>query len=304
MKGPRRPGLHERSVHADPRFEEMVEAVVRLALREDVGPGDATTLTVVPPEATATAELLAKQGGVFSGLRAGLAVIDQVDETVRVKRIKRDGDGFAAGDILLLLEGRARSLLTIERVFVNFLQRLSGVATLTRSFVQALEGTDVAIVDTRKTTPGLRVLQKEAVVHGGGANHRMGLYDAYMIKDNHIVAAGGIREAVARARRGPDLFLIVETRTLDEAREVAELEVDQILLDNMDPAAIAEAVAVVRSVERERDLHRAWIEVSGGITLENARAKAVPGVDVISIGALTHSAPSIDLSLDFRLSGT
>lgn len=324
MKGPRRPGLHERggpsasrpaleqaawgsaaaaSAQPLPEVDEGLAALVRLALSEDVGPGDATTLAVVPPETGATAELLAKEPGVLSGLRAAYAVIDAIDPSVRVHPTHTDGGSFTAGEILLALEGRARSLLTIERTLVNFLQRLSGVATLTRRYVDAVRGLDVFVVDTRKTTPGFRRLEKEAVVHGGGANHRLGLYDAYMIKDNHIVAAGGIGPAVAAARRGPDLFLVVEARTAEEVREVAALEVDQILLDNMEPDELRAAVAAIRAIEAERDLHRAWIEVSGGITLETIRAKAVPGVDFLSVGALTHSAPALDLSLDFRLGG-
>lgn len=301
MKGPRRPGLHQSPAHEGHKSDEMVASLVRLAIWEDIGPGDATSLTVVPEDAHATAELLAKEGGVLSGLRAAMAAIDAVDPSVRVRLIKEDGDVFAAGEFLLLMEGNARSLLTVERVLVNFLQRLSGVATMARRFVQKVEGTGVAVVDTRKTTPGFRFLQKEAVVHGGGANHRMGLYDAYMIKDNHIIAAGGITAAVDRARSGPDLFMIVEVRTPEEVREAAALEVDQLLLDNMSPEEIRSSIDVIRKIEAERDLHRAWIEVSGGITLDTIRSKAVPGVDIISIGALTHSAPSVDLSLDFRL---
>ena len=301
MKGPRRPGIHERPVHEGPKSDEMVASLVKLAIWEDIGPGDATSLTVIPEETLAVAELLAKESGVLSGVRAVRAAIEAVDPEIRVRLIKSDGDAFGAGEILLLLDGKARSLLTVERVVVNFLQRLSGIATMTRRFVQQVQGLGVTVVDTRKTTPGFRFLQKEAVLHGGGRNHRIGLYDAYMIKDNHIIVADGVTAAVEAARRGPDLFLVVEVRTPEEVREIAGLEVDQILLDNMSPEEIAESVATIRRIEGERDLHRAWIEVSGGITLDTIRSKAVPGVDIISVGALTHSAPSIDLSLDFRI---
>lgn len=303
MKGPKRPGLHQRPAHEGPKSDEMVAALVKLAIWEDVGPGDATARAVIPETAVASADLLAKESGVLSGVRAAMAAIDAVDPNVRVRLIRSDGDRFEAGEILLVLEGKARSLLTVERVVVNFLQRLSGIATMTRRFVDQVRGLDVTVVDTRKTTPGFRFLQKEAVLHGGGANHRMGLYDAYMIKDNHIIAAGGVTPAVEAARRGPDLFLVVEVRTPAEVREIAALEVDQILLDNMSPEEIVDSVATIRRIEREQDLHRAWIEVSGGVSLGTIRAKAVPGVDIVSVGALTHSAPSIDLSLDFRITG-
>ena len=205
----------------------------------------------------------------------------------------------------------------MERVLLNFLQRLSGVASLTRRFVDAVEGTGVAIADTRKTTPGLRFLEKAAVRHGGGVNHRFGLYDACMIKDNHIVAAGGITVAVERVRRGfyekgRALPLTVEVGTVAEAEETARLGVDQILLDNMEPEAIAEAVSAIRRVEEMfarvdetlgtgQAQHRARIEVSGGVTLETIRAKALPGVDWISVGALTHSAQALDISMEIEL---
>lgn len=300
-KGPKRPGLHEKAAHEGPKTDELVASLVRLAVWEDVGDGDATSMAVVDPEARAIGDLLAKEDGVLSGTRAAEAAIEAVDPDVELELKKKDGDAFRAGEFVLVLRGKARSLLTVERVLVNFMQRLSGVATLTRRFVEAVEGTGVTIVDTRKTTPGFRYLQKEAVRHGGGSNHRLGLYDAFMIKDNHIIAAGGLTAAVEQVRdHGPDLFLVVEARTMEEVREVAALEVDQILLDNMSPEEIGVAIEIIRGIEKDGDLHRAWIEASGGITLETVRAKAVPGVDIISVGALTHSAPSIDLSLDFR----
>src|SRR5690606_27141618 len=205
----------------------QVRAIVKLALAEDLGPGDATTLAVVDASRRAVGRVVAKQAGVLSGIAAVRAVIQEVDPTVVLEVRKEDGSAVAPGDQALVLRGAARSLLSLERVALNFLQRLSGIATLTAQYAAALDGTDVRVIDTRKTTPGMRTLEKAAVRHGGGANHRIGLYDAMMIKDNHIVAAGGITEAVRLARAArPDLFLVVEARTFAEVEEVARLEVD------------------------------------------------------------------------------
>lgn len=283
-------------------LKALTGALVRLALAEDVGTGDVTTLAVVDPERRAVGEVLCKQAGVLSGLEPARAVLEVVDPTVEWDLRSADGDAIEPGDVVLRLAGRARSLLTMERVMLNFLQQLSGVASLTRRFVRAVEGTGVRITDTRKTTPGLRFLEKAAVQHGGGVNHRIGLYDAFMVKDNHIVAAGSITRAVERIRaQGPSLPIIVEAKLPSEVEEAAGLEVDQILLDNMSPEEIARSVAVIREIENRVASRRARIEVSGGITLDTVRAKALPGVDLISIGALTHSAPALDLSLELTL---
>jgi nicotinate-nucleotide pyrophosphorylase (carboxylating) len=297
--------------------EQYLVSLVSLALAEDVGTGDETTRSAVDIGTMARGVVRAKAFGVISGTEAARETVRQVDAGVIMACHRLDGEHVSPGDPIGILHGPARSLLTMERVLLNFLQRLSGVATLTRRFVQAVEGTGVAIADTRKTTPGLRLLEKAAVRHGGGVNHRMGLYDACMIKDNHIVAAGGITAAVERVRRnfyerGRPLPLIVEASTVAEAEEAARLGVDQILLDNMDPETIIAAVAMVRRVEEMfarvdetlgtgQTPHRARIEVSGCVTLETVRERALPGVDWISVGALTHSAPALDISMEIEL---
>jgi nicotinate-nucleotide pyrophosphorylase (carboxylating) len=294
-----------------PAADALLAAVVRLALTEDIGPGDATTLATVDPKTRAIALVVARAPGVLSGVEAAREVARAVDPAVRFEADRRDGDRLVAGDPVIRLEGPARSLLSMERVLLNFLQRLSGVASLTARYVEAVSGTGVAIADTRKTTPALRLLEKAAVRHGGGINHRFGLYDACMIKDNHIVAAGGITAAVDRVRScGCGLHLTVEARAQAEAEEAARLQVDQILLDNMEPAEIVQAVASIRRAEAAAAQgtavgaaaeKRIRIEVSGGVTLETVRAKALPGVDLISVGALTHSAPALDLAMDLTL---
>jgi nicotinate-nucleotide pyrophosphorylase (carboxylating) len=297
--------------------DQYLASLVSLALAEDVGTGDETTQSAVEAVTAARAVILAKAPGVISGLTAAKETARQVDPSVVFECLRQDGEGVLPGDLVAILQGPARSLLTMERVLLNFLQRLSGVATVTRRFVDAVNGTGVAIVDTRKTTPGMRFLEKAAVRHGGGVNHRFGLYDACMIKDNHIIAAGGITEAVDRVRqgfaeRGRELPVIVEAVSVAEAEEAARLRVDQILLDNMEAEMIAAAVAAIRRVEqmfaRADDTlqtgqapHHARIEVSGGISLDTVREKALPGVDWISVGALTHSAPALDISMDIEL---
>jgi nicotinate-nucleotide pyrophosphorylase (carboxylating) len=297
--------------------DRYLVSLVSLALAEDVGIGDETTRSAVTAGTMARAVVMAKAAGVISGLMAAKETARQVDPAIIFECLRQDGEGVVPGDKVAILDGPARSLLTMERVLLNFLQRLSGVATLTRRFVEAVAGAGVAIADTRKTTPGLRLLEKAAVRHGGGVNHRFGLYDACMIKDNHIVAAGGITAAVELVRRGfhergRALSLTVEAGTVAEAEEAARLGVDQILLDNMEPETIAAAVAMIRRVEEMfarvdeklgtyQAAHRTRIEVSGGVTLETVRDKALPGVDWISVGALTHSAPALDLSMEIEL---
>ncbi len=276
-----------------------LEEIVFRALAEDVGPGDVTTMATVSAHSHGIARVLAQEPGVFSGLEVVREVIRLSDPAVTFDQEWEDGKTFAAGDVLFVLRGRSRSLLTMERVLLNFIQRLSGIATLTRRYVDAIAGTGAEITDTRKTTPGLRPLEKAAVRHGGGVNHRMGLYDAFLIKNNHITAAGGLAAAVGLARASEiKMHLTVEARTMEEVAEAAPLEVDQIMLDNMDPPAIARAVEVIRRAQS--GLQRArpvLIEVSGGVNLENARSRAVPGVDLVSVGALTHSVRSLDLAM-------
>jgi nicotinate-nucleotide pyrophosphorylase (carboxylating) len=268
--------------------------LVRHALDEDVGDGDFTTLWTVPEERRARARIVAKQEGVLAGLRAAVAVFRQVDPDLDVDPRASDGDRLAVGSLALTLSGSARSILTAERVALNFLQRLSGVATLTRAYVDAVEGTGDRILDTRKTTPGLRALEREAVRAGGGTNHRFGLHDMVLVKENHIAAAGGITAAVRAVRERNDrgLAVEVETTTLDEVREAAGLGVDRILFDNMPLPLLEQAVAAARAMASEIET-----EASGGVTLTTVREIAATGVDFVSVGALTHSAPALDLSL-------
>lgn len=272
----------------------LVARAVAEALAEDLGlAGDLTTDATVPAEATAVAVIAARQPGVLAGLDLAEAAFAELDPAVRFERLKDDGDRLAAGEAAARISGNARAILTGERVALNYLGRLSGIATLTRRYVDAITGTKAAIVDTRKTTPGLRALEKYAVRCGGGRNHRTGLFDAILIKDNHIVAAGGIEAAIVRAREsaGHMVKLEIEVDTLEQLDRVLAHKVDAVLLDNMPPATLRAAVARVAG--------RALTEASGGVTLSTVRAIAETGVDLISIGALTHSAPVLDLGLDF-----
>ena len=270
------------------------EALVRAALAEDIGPGDITTSLCVPEGARAMATVTAKSPGVVAGLALAALAFRLLDPQVEWQAHVKDGAKTGPGTTALAtVSGNARALLTAERVALNFLQRLSGVATMTARYVALVEGTGARIVDTRKTTPGLRALEKYAVRVGGGFNHRLGLYDAVMIKDNHIQAAGGIAPAVARARAHvPHTMKIeVETDTLDQVDEALKAGADIILLDNMDMATLRQAVAQIGG--------RAITEASGGLTEERVAEVASTGVDILSIGALTHSSPALDISLDF-----
>ncbi len=275
-------------LHAD------VETIVTLALAEDVGPGDWTTLWTVPEDREVGARIVAKAPGVLSGLGVAELVFRKVDPELRFTPELLDGDAVQKGNLVASLHGRARSILTGERVALNFLQRLSGVATLTRSYVDAITGTRATILDTRKTTPGLRRLEKAAVVAGGGSNHRFGLHDMVLIKENHIRAAGGITAAVeaVRIQNAAGLAVEVEVTSLDEAREALAVGVDRILFDNMPPALLREGVRLVKATAPTVET-----EASGNVTLETVREIAETGVDFISAGALTHSAPVLDLSL-------
>jgi nicotinate-nucleotide pyrophosphorylase (carboxylating) len=238
---------------------------------------------------------VAKGDVVVAGVDVAVEVFKRVDPDVTASVLVRDGQAVKPGGVILRLEGPLRGILTGERTALNFLGRLSGVATLTRRFVNAVGGVGAEIQDTRKTTPGWRVLEKEAVRAGGGANHRMGLYDMVLVKDNHLAAAGGVRAAVERVRREnrDGLPVEVEVRTLQELEEVLALGVERILLDNMNPETMAEAVRRIRAL----GLRRPMVEASGNVTLESVRRVAETGVDIISVGALTHSAPVADLSL-------
>ena len=276
-------------------LREMVSAF----LAEDLGRGDLTTLATVNPEARTRGRFLAKQPCVIAGLEVARAVFAELDPHVTMEARVTEGEEASAGAIIATLHGRARAMLSGERVALNILQRLSGVATLTRRYVSLVQGTRARIIDTRKTTPGLRLLEKYAVTVGGGHNHRMGLDDGVLIKDNHIALAGGLREAIYAARQSVAHMhkIQVEVEDLDQLREALKLGVDALLLDNMDPARTREAVALVR---RSPDGERIVIESSGGINLATAREYAEAGVDLISVGALTHSAPSVDISLELE----
>ncbi len=270
------------------------EPLVRAALAEDIGPGDITTALCIPKGARATATVLAKQPGVIAGLAIGELAFHLLDLDAVWKPHVKDGDRVGEGRTpLATVSGDARALLTAERVALNFLQRLSGIATVTARYVGLVAGTSARIVDTRKTTPGLRALEKYAVRAGGGFNHRLGLYDAVLIKDNHIKAAGGIRNAVAGAKAHiPHTMKIeVEASTPAQVEEALGAGADIILLDNMDTETMRRAVGIIGG--------RAISEASGGLTEARVAEVAATGVDILSIGALTHSAPALDISLDF-----
>jgi nicotinate-nucleotide pyrophosphorylase (carboxylating) len=268
-------------------------AIVQRALDEDLGPaGDVTTSATVDPGTMATARFVSRQAGVVAGLQVAAIAFELVGEGgVRVEFGVHDGARVAPGDVLATVRGPMRDILTAERTALNFLGHLSGVASLTRRWVDAVEGTGARIRDTRKTMPGLRALEKYAVVCGGGVNHRMSLSDAALVKDNHVVASGGVVAAFERVRAAwPGLPIEIEVDTLAQAREVIDAGADLVLLDNMSPADMREAVAYSAG--------RAKLEASGGLSLETAREVAETGVDYLAVGALTHSAPVLDIGLD------
>lgn len=272
-----------------------LKAFIQRSLSEDVGDGDHTSLACIPFDAIGKAKLLVKENGVLAGMEVAKAVFQAVDPSIRMTTLMQDGDKMRYGDIAFRVEGKAISLLTAERLVLNCMQRMSGVATLTRQYVDAIVGTPAKVIDTRKTTPGIRMLEKYAVTVGGGANHRMGLYDMIMIKDNHVDFSGGIPQAIGRARKylaekGLNLKIEVETRNLDEVQLVLDTGgIDRIMLDNFSPAMLKKAVELING--------KYETEASGGIRLSNIRQYAETGVDFISVGALTHSAVSLDLSL-------
>lgn len=298
----------------NPLGHKEIEGLIRQFLDEDVGSGDVTTNSIVPAKQIARGEFLVKQKCVVAGLGLARDVLRRLDAAIHWHAAVQDGDEVPPGRIVAVVQGRARALLTGERVALNILQRLSGVATLTRTFVGAVTGTSAQIVDTRKTTPGWRRLEKYAVRCGGGTNHRFGLYDAILIKDNHIAIAGGVTEAVKRARRaerirpsrpgakrrrpsGP-LPLEVEVSDLKQLREALGVGAARILMDNMTPSEVRRCVRIVRETSR-RD--KILLECSGRISLKTVKAFARTGVDWISVGALTHSAPAVDISFEMSL---
>ena len=275
-----------------------VRQAVQLALAEDIGSGDVTTLATVPEAATARAVLRAREPLVVAGLAFAEAAFLELSAAVKIERLARDGQRVKTDDVLLRLSGPARPILTAERVALNFVQRLSGIATLTAQFVDAAKGTHAQILDTRKTTPGWRRFEKYAVRCGGGKNHRLGLFDMILIKDNHLVALrnekpDAIAAAVARARKKfPKLSIEVEADTLQQAEQAVNAGADFILFDNMDLKSLRRAVKIVNG--------RAKTEASGGVNLKTVRAIAKTGVDFISVGGITHSARAVDIGLDFE----
>ncbi|HEY0763026.1 MAG TPA: carboxylating nicotinate-nucleotide diphosphorylase [Pyrinomonadaceae bacterium] len=269
-----------------------ISQYISRALEEDIGTGDVTTDTIVPANASLRGRIIAKENGVVAGLNVARQVLLTLDQRVQFTVKVEEGSAVTRGSVLADLNGPARALLTGERIALNFLGRMSGIATLTRKFVDAVSGTKAVILDTRKTAPGLRVTDKLAVRLGGGQNHRTGLFDMVLIKDNHIDFAGSITAAVERVRASETkLEIEVETRTLDNVREALSLGVERILLDNMSTDTMREAVAITD--------RRAKLEASGNVTLDNVLEVAETGVDYVSVGALTHSPKVFDVSLEF-----
>ena len=278
-------------------MDDITRRLVKRALDEDIGSGDATSLALVPASAMAHAAIVARERLTVAGLTLAEMCFSEVDNTVKLKRMAEDGEPLEPGAIIIQLNGPAQSILSGERTALNFLQRLSGIATITACYKEAIEGTGAQLLDTRKTTPGWRALEKHAVACGGGKNHRMGLYDMVLIKDNHLAAlhdeANPVATAVTRTREAcPGLIIEVEADTLEQAEQAATARADIILLDNMTPEKLREAVQLVDG--------RSKLEASGSITLTNIRAVAETGVDFISIGALTHSSTAADIALDFK----
>ena len=273
--------------------EELIDDLLDLAFAEDLGDGDHTTLSTIPAEARGRQHLLVKEEGILAGVEIARKVFNRFDPDLKMTVMIEDGAHVKPGDIAFVVEGSVRSLLITERTMLNIMQRMSGIATMTATYQKRLEGLKTRVLDTRKTTPGMRLLEKEAVLIGGGANHRIGLYDMILIKDNHVDFAGGIPQAVARAKaylkeKGKDLKIEVETRNLDEIRQALEAGADRIMLDNFTPEATREAVKLIDG--------RAETESSGGITLDTIRAYGEAGVDFVSVGALTHSVKGLDMS--------
>eukprot|EP00435_Cladocopium_sp_Y103_P077131 s1_g870.t1 len=273
----------------------IVDAAVCAALEEDLGDaGDITSQSTVPADTRSQVVLRAREHGCIAGLDAARAAFRQMDPNLKIAVQAPDGSMVIPGDVIAAIEGNARAIVTGERVALNFLGHLSGIATATRKFVDAVAGTDTRICCTRKTTPGLRAFEKYAVRAGGGVNHRFGLYDAILIKDNHIAMAGGIAAAIngARAKAGHMVRIEIEVDTLDQLKEALDIGVEAVLLDNMPPDVLTEAVKINQG--------RAALEASGGITLETASSVAATGVDYISVGWITHSAPCLDIGLDYE----
>lgn len=273
--------------------DELIDDLLTLAFAEDVGDGDHTTLSTIPADAMGKQRLIVKETGIIAGVEMARKVFDKFDHELKMTVYINDGAEVKPGDIAFEVEGRVRSLLQTERVMLNIMQRMSGIATVTAKYQKLLEGLKTKVLDTRKTTPGLRMLEKEAVRIGGGCNHRIGLFDMILIKDNHVDFAGGIKEAVESAKKycketGRDLKIELEVRNEDEIKQALEVGVDRIMLDNFTPERTREAVKMINGAVE--------IESSGGITIDTLRAYGECGVDFISVGALTHSVKGLDMS--------
>lgn len=274
--------------------DKLIEQLLDLAFSEDIGDGDHTTLSTIPADAMGKSRLVIKEEGILAGIKEAEKVLHKVDPSIKMTIMIEDGASVKPGDVAFTAEGPVRSLLIAERTMLNIMQRMSGVATMTRKYQNELNGLHTKVLDTRKTTPGMRIMEKEAVKIGGGTNHRIGLFDMILIKDNHIDFAGGIEKAIERAREycrenGKDLKIEVEARSLDDIKRVMAIGgVDRIMFDNFTPELTKEAVKLVNGTMET--------ESSGGITLSNLRAYGESGVDYISVGALTHSVKGLDMS--------
>ena len=276
--------------------DQLIDRLIELAFSEDIGDGDATTLSTIPAEAMGRQRLIVKEEGILAGVQAARRVFELFDPTMTMEVLIEDGSRVRPGDVAFVVTGPVRSLLQTERTMLNIMQRMSGIATLTARYQAELDGTGAKVLDTRKTTPGMRMLEKQAVAIGGGTNHRIGLFDMILIKDNHVDFAGGIDKAVASAREwcrkeGKDLKIEVEVRDTAEIDAALAAGVDRIMLDNFTPERTVEAVRHIRAANPDVE-----IESSGGITLENLRQYGLAGVDYISVGALTHSVKGLDMS--------
>ena len=275
-------------------MNELIDKLIDLAFAEDIGDGDHTTLSCIPSTAMGKSKLLIKEAGVLAGIEIAKEIFHRFDPEMKVEVFINDGAEVKPGDIAMVVEGKVQSLLQTERLMLNVMQRMSGIATMTRRYVKQLEGTNTRVLDTRKTTPGLRMLEKAAVKIGGGVNHRIGLFDMILLKDNHVDFAGGIDKAISRAKdyckqKGKDLKIEIEVRNFDELNQVLAIGgVDRIMLDNFTPANTKKAVEMIGG--------RYETESSGGITFDTLRDYAVCGVDYISVGALTHSVKGLDMS--------
>ena len=274
--------------------EELIDKLIDLAFAEDIGDGDHTTLCCIPADAMGKSKLLIKEEGILAGIEVAKEVFNRFDPEMQVEVFMGDGSHVRPGDIAMIVTGRVQSLLQTERLMLNIMQRMSGIATMTHKYVERLEGTNTRVLDTRKTTPGMRMLEKSAVKIGGGVNHRIGLFDMILLKDNHVDFAGGIANAINRCHeylnaKGKNLKIEIEVRNFDELNQVLSIGgVDRIMLDNFTPSDTRKAVELID--------HRYETESSGGITIDNLRDYAECGVDFISVGALTHSVKGLDMS--------